>query len=147
MSLDLLLSQPHDFARRQRQAVQAESAGIDAVVAPGFIALGHVEELAGPRVVTLEVHRQRGLLGPGERAGEVARAMEEIVDAGREPRIVRDRRSNLSSYFSYMSHVETICRRACTANGVFTPLVYGIGARDYSRSTGHDLFTCSGPAR
>jgi hypothetical protein len=39
MSLDLVLGQPHDFTRRQRQAVQADPTWIDAVVAPAFVAL------------------------------------------------------------------------------------------------------------
>jgi hypothetical protein len=34
--------------------------------------------------------------------------MEEIVDAARKRRIVRDRRSDLGSYFANMSHVSTI---------------------------------------
>jgi hypothetical protein len=97
MSLDLVLSQPHDFTRRQRQAVQAEPARIDAVVAPAFIALGQVEELARRRAATVEIHLQRRLLGAGQRAGEVARAMEKIVDAARKRRIVRDRRSDLGA--------------------------------------------------
>jgi hypothetical protein len=68
MSLDLVLSEPHDFTRRQRQAVEAETARIDAVVAPAFIALRQVEELARRRAVTVELHLQRRLLGAGERA-------------------------------------------------------------------------------
>jgi hypothetical protein len=108
MSLDLVLSQPHDLTRRQSHAVQAEPVRIDAVVAPALIALGQVEELARRRAVTVEIHLQRRLLGARERAGEVARAMEKVVDTPRKRRIVRDRRSDLGAYFSDMSQVSTI---------------------------------------
>jgi hypothetical protein len=113
MSLDLFLSEQHDFAGRERQPVQSEPVRIDAVAAPAFITLGQVEELARRRAVAVEVHLQRGLLGTGERAGEVAGAMEEIVDAGRERRIVRDRRSDLGTYVADVSHVSTM-RRSLT---------------------------------
>jgi hypothetical protein len=108
MSLDLVLSEPHDFTRRQRHAVEAKAVWIDAVVAPAFIALGHVEELACRRAVMVEIDLQRRLLGAGERAGEVARAMEQVVDAACEHRVVGDRRSDLGSYVADMSHASTI---------------------------------------
>jgi hypothetical protein len=60
------------------------------------------------RAATVEINLQRRLLGAGERAGEVARAMEKIVDAARKRRIVRVRRSDLGAYFADMSHVSTI---------------------------------------
>jgi hypothetical protein len=118
MSLDLVVSQPHDFAGRQRHAVQAEAPRIDAEVAPALIALGQVEELAHGHAVTVEIHLQRRLLGTGERPGEVARAMEEIVDAARKRRVVGDRQSDLGSYLADMGHVPTIRRAACALQAI-----------------------------
>jgi hypothetical protein len=97
----------------------------DAVVAPAFIALGQVEELARRRAVTVEIHLQRRLLGAGERAGEVARAMEKVVDPARKRRIVRDRRSDRGPYIADMSHVSTI--RASLALRKFPDVACQVG--------------------
>jgi hypothetical protein len=98
MGLDLGLREADDLAGRQGEAVQAEAVRIDAVLAPLRVLLAHVEELARRLAVAVEVEGERGLLGAGHRAGDVAGAVKQVVEPGGELRIVDDLWGDLGSY-------------------------------------------------
>jgi hypothetical protein len=115
MRLHLRLRQPHHLPRLEREAVEAEPAGVDPVIAPALVALGQVEELPRGRAVAVEIDLERRLLGAGEGAGDVARAVQEIVDASGERGIARDRGRDLGSDFADVSHATTIRGVACIA--------------------------------
>jgi hypothetical protein len=70
--------------------------------------LAQVEKLTSRVAVTVEVDVQRGLLGAGERAGEAAGPVQEVVDAGGKVRVVRDLWGNLGADVASVRHYSCV---------------------------------------
>jgi hypothetical protein len=74
------------------------------VVPPTSVTGTQTEELAGRLPVPVEVDFKRRLLRVRERASKAAGAVQQIVQAGREPRIVRDLGRDLGPDISADGH-------------------------------------------
>src|SRR5436309_15373849 len=104
MGLDLLLREPHHLAWSELQAVQSDAARIDPIVVPALVALAQVEELAGRVAVAVEIDLERRLLGSGQRPRQVARALQQVVQARGELRIVNYLRCDLRADITRVRH-------------------------------------------
>jgi hypothetical protein len=62
-----------------------------------LVAFAEIEELARGVAIAVEVHLERRLLGPRQRAGDVASAVQQIVETGRQLGVIDDLRGDLNS--------------------------------------------------
>ena len=115
MGFDLGLGQPHHLARRQVQAVKPAAARIYAVVAPALVALAEVEELARGVAVAVEVDLEGRLLGRGQRASNMASAMQQVVEPRRQFRIVCDLGSDLGAHITRVRHAQSRSEASCSS--------------------------------
>jgi D-serine deaminase-like pyridoxal phosphate-dependent protein len=103
MGLDLVLRQTYYLTWLEPDAVQPETARVDAKVAPARVLRAQVEELARRMSVTVEVDTEGGS-APVRARARTAGAVQEIVQASGELGVVGDLGSELGAHVSAGRH-------------------------------------------
>jgi hypothetical protein len=104
MGLDLVLRQTYHLTWLEPDAVQPETARVDAKVAPARVMRAQVEELARCMSVTVEVDTEGSLLSVGQGSRKTAGAVQEIVQASGELGVVGELGSDLRAHVSAGRH-------------------------------------------
>jgi hypothetical protein len=104
MGLDLVLRQTYHLTWLEPDAVQPETARVDAKVAPARVMRAQVEELARCMSVAVEVDTEGSLLSVGQGSRKTAGAVQEIVQASGELGVVGELGSDLRAHVSAGRH-------------------------------------------